>query len=149
MRDKHFNGPRANTRETSRDDCPYRLETETLQVDDELPGPFYTQAWFLALSLFSLAGVTSFVVARLQRNQLMLMTLDSWTDRGHAELGGFNGTTTKVSEFRHTLRFGSSKFNRHVMSIQNLNGKMSQATSPQDRSASFSDRPARAGGRPV
>ncbi|CAJ1396211.1 unnamed protein product [Effrenium voratum] len=31
-------------------------------VDDELPGPFYTQAWFLALSLFSLAGVTSFVV---------------------------------------------------------------------------------------
>ena len=35
-------------------------------MDDELPGPFYTRAWFLGLVLAAFVGVTSYTALQLQ-----------------------------------------------------------------------------------
>ena len=40
-------------------------------VDDELPGPFYTRAWFLGLALTAFVGVTSYTVPQLQITSML------------------------------------------------------------------------------
>ncbi|CAE7021851.1 unnamed protein product [Symbiodinium natans] len=67
----------ANSLEASKDDGAGKAAVEAAKeqedtgdppdVDDELPGPFYTRAWFLGLVLMAFVGVTSYTVWQVSR----------------------------------------------------------------------------------
>ncbi|CAE7200577.1 unnamed protein product [Symbiodinium sp. KB8] len=66
----------ANSLEASKDDGGGNAAAEAAKeeedtgdppdVDDELPGPFYTRAWFLGLVLAAFVGVTSYTVLQVR-----------------------------------------------------------------------------------